>query len=186
MAGLPQLYIYKAGPVEPVVLPGETVGLYVNKQWQFAQVEYIEPIPRSDPHVVDFGALAAAATSALTQLTLIEMASNEFGQWRMEALDDIEMTLWQGRSDGRLRSKNRMATVSRFTSLRDEDNSVEFFVFEDQHAWGQALNPTGYALTQGRVAFWGYRYVTTSMSQFSYPNKLPTGPWTRIPCGAHL
>lgn len=190
MAGLPQLYTYKAGGIEPVVLPGEIVGLYVNKQWRFAEVLYREPIPRSNPLVVDFGALAAGASSAMTQLTLLEMPDSEFGQFRMEAVDDIEMTLWQGRSDGRLRTKNRMAAVSRFTRLHENEQTTEFFVFEDSHAFGQALNPTGYANTISRVSFWGYRYVINKLTQYSYqaPNIKDNVPaqWTRVVCGAHL
>lgn len=185
MAGLPQLYPYKAGPIEMVVLAGETVGLYVNNQLHFARVDYVEPIPRSNPLVLDFGALGAGASTAKTQLALIEMPTNEFGQFRMAAIDDIEVSLWQGQSDGRLRTKSRMAAISRFTALHGEEQTTEFYVFENQWAYGVALNPTGYALVQSRLAFWGYRYVTTKLEQYSSDNVPPT-PWTRIPCGAHL
>ena len=187
MPALPQLYPYKSGLIEPVVMPGEIAGLYVNKTYYFYKILYIEGIPRSDPLVVDIGALAAGATSAMTQLTLLEMPDKEFGQFRMFVLDDIAANLWQGRSDGRARLSNRVGRVTRFTDMRDPDgHTTEFYVHEDDYAFVQVLNPTGYALTQTRVGFFGFRYVLELDERYDYKKGTVPEQWSRIPCSAHL
>jgi hypothetical protein len=189
MPGLPQLYPYKAGPIEPIVLPGEIVGIWVNKQFSFYSVDYVEGVPRSDPIEHDFGAIAAGGTTAVTQLLLLEMPDNEFGQFRAAVLDDISMILYQGRADQRHKLRNRVATYTKFTDLFDPDgHEGEFYVFNDNNAFGQATNPTDYAVVTARVAFWGYRYVLTELPQYSWTAKPQTLPpiWTRVPATAHL
>jgi hypothetical protein len=190
MPALPQLYPYKAGAIEPIVLPGEIVGIWVNKQYSFFSVDYIEGIPRSDPLEFDFGAIAAGATSAVTQLALLEMPDAEFGQYRAAVIDDISVILYQGRADQRHKVRNRVATYTKFTDLFDPDgHGGEFYVFNDNNAFGQATNQTDYAVVTARIAFWGYRYVVTDLSsQYSWtakPQRLPA-TWTRVPATAHL
>jgi hypothetical protein len=189
MPALPQLYPYKSGAIEPIVLPGEIVGIWVNKQFSFYEVDYIEGTPRSDPLEFDFGALAAGATTAVTQLLLLEMPDNEFGQFRAAVLEDISVILYQGRADQRHKVRNRVATYTRYTDLFDLDGHTgEFYVFNDNNAFGQATNQTDYAILQARIAFWGFRYVCTELPQYSWtssPKKLPA-TWTRVPATAHL
>ena len=188
MPALPQLYPYKAGPIEPIVLPGEIVGIWVNKVYQFYQVLYIEGIPRSDPLEIDFGALAAGASSGVTQLTLLEMPDKEFGQFRVIVEDDISALLYQGRADQRHKLENRVATYTRFTQLHDPcGHQGEFYVHEDNYAFMDVTNQTDYALTQSRVAFYGFRYVLEELTEYSWtkPRNLPE-TWTRVPATAHL
>jgi len=181
------LYPFRAGPIEPVVLPDQTVGVWVNKVYKFYKILYIEGIPRSDPMVLDLGALATTITTAITQLALLEMPDKELGQFRCFVLDDICASLWQGRADGRYKLANRNARVTRWTGLMDPDgHTTEFYVHEDDFAFVQVLNPTGYNLTQTRVGFFGFRYVLEELTQYSWKgNKLPAA-WTRIPATAHL
>jgi hypothetical protein len=186
MPALPQLYPYKAGPIEPVVLPGETVGIWVNKWFTFYEVQYIEGIPRSDPLEFDFGALLAQTVGAVTPLPLIEMPDDEFAQWRCAVIDDISMILYQGRADQRHKARNRVGTYTKFTDLFDPDGHTgEFFVFNDESAFGQPTNQTDYPITTARVVFWGFRYVLSQLTQFDWPKKVPA-TWTRIPATAHL
>ena len=71
MPTLPMLHTYKGGPIEQVVMPGETVGIWVNKVYEFYKILYIEGIMRSDPVTIDLGATTVAAPiTALTQVTL--------------------------------------------------------------------------------------------------------------------
>lgn len=189
MPALPQLYPYKAGAIEPIVLPGETVGVWVNKQFSFYSVDYIEGVPRSDPIEFDFGAIAAGATTAVTQLTLLEMPKNEFGQFRAAVIDDISVVLYQGRADQRHKLSGRVASYTKFTDLFDPDgHNGEFYVCEKNYAFAQATNQTDYAVVTARVAFWGYRYVLTELPQYSWTAKPQTLPptWTRVPATAHL
>lgn len=185
MPALPQLYPYKAGPIEPIVMPGEIVGIWVYKSWKFYKVDYIEPLSRSDPIEIDMGALAAAGVSSVTQLTDLEMPEGEFGQFRCAAVDDASFVLYQGRADQRHKLMNRVATYTRFTTIHDPcGHTTEFFVYENQWAFMQAQNLTDYALTQTRVAFWGNRYVCTKMESYT-ADKQPAS-WTRVPATAHL
>lgn len=187
MPALPQLYPYKAGPIEMVVMPGEIVGVWVNKVYNFFRVEFIEGYPRSEPLEIDFGALAAGGVSAVTQLALLEMPDTEFGQFRAEVLDDLSVILFQGRADQRHKLFTRVATYTRFNAIKDPcGHEGEFYVHEDNFAFMQAQNQTDYALTQSRVAFWGFRYVLDPLTEYSWKDKrLPTA-WTRVPATAHL
>ena len=191
MPALPQLYPYKAGPIEFIVMPGETVGVWVNKVYNFFKVLYIEGTPRSDPLEIDFGALGAGAVSGVVQLTFLEMPDNEFGQFRAEVLDDISALLYQGRADQRHKLNIRVATYTRFTALHDPDgHEGEFYVHENNWAFMDVTNQTDYDLAQSRVAFWGFRYVLEQFPESVYswtarPQRLPE-QWTRVPATAHL
>lgn len=196
---MPDLYPFRAGPIEPIVLPDQIVGIWVNKIYKFYRVPYIEGVPRSDPIENDFAVaalLAALATTAVTQLRLLEMPDKEFGQFRGFVIDDIAASLWQGRSDGRYKLNNRNARLTRFTHMADpDDHTTEFYVHEDDFAFMQVLNPTDYDLTQARVAFYGFRYVLEdAVDEAGRPYKWAPGKtehhvppvWTRVPATAHL
>lgn len=187
MPALPQLYPYKAGPIEPIVLPGEIVGIWVRKQYSFFEIDYIEGILRSDPLEFDFGAIAAGAPTAVTQFALLEMPDNEFGQFRASVIDDISVVLYQGRADQRHKLNIRVATYTKFTDLFDPDgHEGEFYVFHNNNAFGQATNQTDYAVVTARIAFWGFRYVLTPLTQYSWREKRMPTVWTRVPATAHL
>ena len=182
-----ELYPFKAGPIETIVLPDETVGIWVNKIYKFYKVLYIEGIPQSDPMVLDFGALAAQTPTAITQLALLEMPDLEFGQFRAFVSDDIAASLWQGRSDGRYKVNNRNGRLTRFTDLRDPcGHTTEFYVHEDDFAFMQVLNPTDYALAQTRMNFYGFRYVLEVLKGYDWDTQKLPAAWTRVPATAHL
>lgn len=189
MPALPQLYPYKAGPIEMIVMPGEIVGVWVNKVYNFFKVDFIEGIMESEPIEIDLGAVLAGAASATTQLALLEMPTSEFGQFRARVLDDISAIVSQGRADQRHKLFTRVATLTRFTSLHDPcGHTTEFFVHEDSFAFLQAQNQTSYNLAQTRVAFHGFRYVLEPLTEYSWtakPQRLPPS-WTRVPATAHL
>jgi hypothetical protein len=185
-----ELYPYKSGPIEPIAKPGDMVGIWVNKTYNFYSVEYIDTIPMSDPVQTDMGALAAGATAAQpTQLTLLEMPDKEFGQFRCMVLDDISVVLSQGRADQRHKLNTRVSTYTRFGGMMDPcGHETEFYVYYNNWAFMTPTNQTDYALTQSRVNFWGFRYVLEEQTQYSWkssPKALPTA-WTRVPAGAHL
>lgn len=188
MPALPQIYPYKAGTIEPVVMPGENVGIWVNKVYEFYRVLFIEGLPRSNPLTQNLGAAGVpAGVTPIVQLTLLEMPDIEFGQFRAQVLDDVEVILYQGRADQRHKLQTRVATYSRFNDRYDPDGHVgEFYVFEDNYAFMQATNNTDYALTQSRVVFWGFRYVCEKLQQYNWATRTVPDNWTRIPATAHL
>jgi len=187
MPALPMLHTYRGGPVEQVNMPGETVGIWVNKVYEFFKIVYIETITRSDPVAIDLGAVAAAGQTNVTQLTLLQMPDLEFGQFRMEVLDDVEVAIYQGRADQRHKLHQRVATLSRMSAMFDPCGHLsEMFEFEDNYIFLQALNRTDYALTVSRVVFWGYRYVLEALTEYNWAMQRLPDVWTRIPATAHL
>lgn len=187
MPTLPMIHTYKGGPVEQIVMPGEQVGIWVNKVYTFFKILYVEPITRSDPVCIDLGAIAAAGQTVVTQVTLLQMPDLEFAQFRMEVLDDVQVAVYQGRADMRHKLQQRVALIGRMNALFDEcAHLTELFEFEDNYIFLQATNQTDYALTVARVVFWGYRYVLEIMPEYNWKlGKLPDR-WTRIPATAHL
>ena len=180
-----ELYPFKAGEIEPVVLPGQIVGIWVTKTWRFAEVVFCEGIPQGDPIIINLGALAAGATSNITLLTNIDMPDLEFAQYRSFILDDFQARFYQGRADQRYKLRNVNAAITRSTALRDPcGHTTEFYVYQDEHAYMQALNPTTFALAQTRIAFYGYRFVFELRPQ--YTQEKPPPVWTRVPATAHL
>ena len=187
MPALPQLYPYKVGPIEPICMPGENVGIWVNKVYEFYRVLFIEGLMRSNPITIDLGALAAGAATAVIELLLLEMPRQEFAQFRCEVLDDVEVILYQGRADQRHKLFSRVATYSRFLRQLDPDGHTgEFYGFEDNNAFMQATNNTDYALTQARVTFWGFRYVVEPLPGLNWKTGKMPDVWTRVPGTAHL
>ncbi len=185
MPTLPMTHTYRNGGIEQIVLPNEIVGIWVNKVYEFYKVQYIEPIIRSSPVTIDLGALAAAAASNITQVTLLQMPDLEFAQFRMEVLDDVEVVVSQGRADQRHKLQQVVSTLSRMNAYRDEQ-LTEMYEFEDNYIFLQATNQTSYALTQVRVAFWGFRYVLEVQTQYNWKGGVLPERWTRVPATAHL
>jgi len=188
MPQLAQLHTYKAGPIEQIVMPGETVGLWVNKVYEFYKVQFVEGIMRSDPVALNLGAPAAlGGVSAITQLTILQMPDLEFAQLRAEVLDDVSVLLYQGRADQRHKLQNVVATFSRMNREFDPcAHLTEFYEFEDNFAFVQAINNTAYVPAAARIVFWGYRFVLEALPEYSWRHgKLPDA-WTRVPCTAHL
>ena len=188
MPALPQLYPYKAGPIEQVVLPGETVGIWVNKVYEFYRIEYVEGIIRSDPVTIDLGATTVAAPqTAITQLTLLQMPDTEFAQFRMEVLDDVQVAVYQGRADQRHKLFTVASVLNRSLPLFDPcAHSTEMYEFEDNFIFLQATNLTQYPVTQARVVSWGFRYVLEPLTDYNWRKQVLPPVWTRIPATAHL
>ena len=187
MPTLPMLHTYQAGQINQIVLPNELVGIWVNKVYEFYKVQYIEPITRSSPVTINLGALAAAAQSNITQVTLLQMPDLEFAQFRMEVLDDVEVVVSQGRADQRHKLQQVVSTLSRMNPLWDHfGNLTELYEFEDNYIFLQATNQTSYALAQARIAFWGFRYVLEAQPQYNWKAQTLPERWTRVPATAHL
>jgi len=181
------IHTYRGGPIEQIVMPGETVGIWINKVYQFYKIAFIEPLMRSDPITMDIGALAALGQSAITQVGLLQMPHEEFAQVRMEVLDDVSIIVYQGRADQRHKLQNVVSTLTRFSPLFDPDgHQSECYEFEDNFLFLQATNQTAYALTQARVVFWGYRYVCEPLTQYNWAKQMLPEVWTRVPATAHL
>lgn len=184
------LYPFKAGPIEPICLDGNIVGLWMTTTFYFRRVIYHEPIVISDPLINNFGILAAGGNVGGVQMNLLEMPKEEFGQFRCFVIDDVELTLRQPAATARKGTKNFTSRVTRFSDLRDEcHHQTEFYVWENNFAFFDCLNPRGYGITQSQAAFYGFRYRVEEVKDannqplYSWPAK-PPPTWTRVPASA--
>ena len=151
----------RSGPIEPVARVGEYVLLADRQGYRLFTVAFVEGLPPSHALTANIGALAAGATSAPFSLTnLLDMQYGELGQFRARVLDDFHAILLQPQAVQRWGTMNQTSRLNAFGRLYDPcDHLSEFYIFEDQRVWLTAQNPTGYALAQARVSFYGVRYV---------------------------
>jgi len=56
--------IYDNGPISPVAKIKENLAIWTDGRWQYFNIGYCEPIPRSSPTSVDLVATAGATTLA--------------------------------------------------------------------------------------------------------------------------
>jgi len=152
---------FRAGPVEPVVEVGHNLLLANARNYKLYHVAYIEPIPRSHPLVVNIGAILAGATAPdFNPAAVLDFNYGQLGQLRAAVIDDIHVTMLQPAGQARFGNMNVFATINAFSALYDPcAHETEQFIFEQDRMFLRAVNPTGYALVQARIAFWGYRYV---------------------------
>jgi len=161
-------YYAKAGPIEPIALPDETICIWVPTKWVAYKVEYLEPIPRSKPLVFDQGAIAAGSTSGDTKLSNLKLTEEppELLQLRFYPIDDILVTLKRGAADYRFKFKERIATADRFTLQIDSClHTTEFVVLKTDEPHVDCENPSDYDLAQSRVAFFGFRCVLVDLNR---------------------
>jgi hypothetical protein len=162
---------YRSGPVQPIVEVGQQVLLLDRQSYNLYEVAFIEPLPFSNPLVINGNALAnpgapatpiapAAVTATLSTQAVLDSQYGQFAQLRAKVLDDTVVTIYEPQAQARYTIKNINAVVSAFNGVEDPDgHTTEFYIFEDQRIFLAFRNPTGYAMTVSRVAFWGYKYV---------------------------
>ena len=121
---------------------------------------YIEPLPPGEDMIHDFGAIANGSTLDDTEIEMLEMKSDELGQFRFEPLDNIKVKVMQPRAATRNAIKNTIARVSMLSCMRDPSlKSTEFFVYQSDNVYMAPTNNSGEALTASRVQFYGYRFI---------------------------
>jgi len=152
---------YAEGPIEPVVEAGQNVLVFDKGAYKLYQAALIEPLGLSHPLVVNLGAIAAGANTAITSTTAaLDMSDGQMAQLRAKVLDDIHAILFQPQGMARYTNMNQIARLNVFGQLADPcGHLTEFFIFEQNRPFLQAWNPTMYALAQARIAFWGFKYI---------------------------
>lgn len=159
----------KPGPITPVAGVGEHILVRRVKNYYMYRVLYREGLPPSAPLMRDFGAVAAAATTAGVSLqTPLEMDDFHLGQFRVKVLEDIRLTIWQPRSIGRFQTKNIISQITKFTEIVDPcGHMTELFTFEDEWPFVDINNPTDYNLAVSRVLFYGFKYVLDKVGEYT-------------------
>lgn len=169
--------IYEPGVIQPVVQIGENLGIWSDSKWLYFKTDYIEPVPRSSQSVVNFGALAAAATIGKALVQILRLESLQLLHLRFEPLDDVELVLWEKGGAQRFINRSFTARISLLTCLRDPYlATTTFFVLgRDKDPFIEVFNPSiTYARAQSRAIFWGYRYILQEL-------KTEPAVYTRIP-----
>lgn len=157
-----RLYYAKAGPIDPLALVMENVAIWVKANWHCYRVRYMEPVPRSRPLVFDQGVLAAGAPSGDVQLLTLtqQVDPPAMAQLRFYPVDDIQVTLKIGVAEARFSMARITATADRFTPLVDPClHTTEVLVLENNAPYVNCTNPTLYATSMSRVAFFGFRFL---------------------------
>lgn len=166
MAELSTILAHRNGVIQPIVKPGEHIGLWEAAAWHWFRVVRLEPWLPSNATIQNFGALASgAATPNPVQATTLSFDTNRLAQVRCAVLDDIRVRIFQPNASGKFVNVNAHTEVSLMQAQYDPDASLtEFFVFEDKRPFLRVENPTGAALAQSRVLFWAVQYLLEPVS----------------------
>jgi hypothetical protein len=163
--------IYDNGPISPVAKIHENLGILTEGAYRYFNIDYIEPLPRGRPMMIDMVALTNQANiPAYTQfpaqlITAIRPGGSdskkEFLQLRWEPNDDVEGFLFEVENQGRLSAAGVFASVTRFSRVQDPWlAATTFFVIGvNKDARIAAYNPHAVALPRARFVFWGFKYL---------------------------
>jgi len=184
-------YYSKPGPIAPLALVDEWLGIWLMTQWQCYKVTHYEPIPRSRQFTQDFGAVAAGAWTGNTSTAAILQQRNappEAMQFRFYPLDDIEVLFYIGNADTRFMTARQTARADIFTMQVDPFlHSTEVVVLTNSNPFLNIFNPAAVALVQSRVVFFGYRYALDGDSHKTYHTgaeaRKALGPITLVASG---
>lgn len=152
--------MYKSGigGVEPIALVGQNVAVHYLGNIYYKRVLYLEAIPPFQ--FLDIGAIAAQTVSARTSGTNLQLADDEFGQFRWFPIDNVQVRLWLPQAQGKFTLKNIQAMVDNMIVQRDPClHLTEFYVWEDNNPWFEGVNFSDYALTACRLIGEGFRFV---------------------------
>ena len=180
---------YDSGPIAPICRPKDNLGLWMGQKYEPFQVDYIEPIPRSSPYVVDIIAMTAlAGVTAIPAYAFIpvmlipalQMSLNELFHARWEPLDDVEGALYQLSGMARNALRGGQARTSLLTKTVDPNlATTTFWVYgatAAKDALVQTVNPNPVPVFIARFAFFGYRYILNPISGVSYEGIYPKTP----------
>jgi len=156
-------YYSRPGPIAPLALVDEWLGIWLMTQWQCYKVTHYEPIPRSRQFIFDFGAVVAGAWSGSQSTATVLQQRNmppEAMQIRFYPLDDVEVLFYIGNADTRFMTSVQTARADILTMQVDPDlHSTEVMILTNSNPYINIFNPLGYNLAQSRVQFFGYRYA---------------------------
>ena len=165
--------IYDNGPISPIARIYDNLSIWSENRWKHHVINFIEPIPRSSPMVVEMvvasGATTIAANGTIAKriVTILLMTSGELLHLRWEPLDDVEGLLWELSGAARFNTRGAHARVTPFTHIRDPYlASTTFWLLGganlDMNL--EVRNPLAVAQPVARFVFFGYRYILEPLS----------------------
>jgi len=155
-------YSSKPGPITPMAQVGHRIAIWVPPQWNCYKVLFYQGLSKSRSLVFNLGAIAPGVPGLAVQLAGLNLATDppEAIQARFYVIDDIEVSILRGQSDQLFKTTNLIARTDKFSLLKDPCmHLTEFVVQKTDNPWAVAINPTGYANLQSRIAFLGFRFV---------------------------
>lgn len=159
---------FRAGPMEPIVDPGQQVLVVDREGYNLYRVAFIEPLPYSRALEIDLitGTVTAGSAGAQVNMqNLLDMQDNQFGQYRTHVIDDVDVAVSQPQSVSRFSNRNVSATLNRFTMLKDRCcHTTETFILGQDRTFLTPTNNGARSITLGRVAFEGFKYVMVGRS----------------------
>jgi len=154
---------------KPIALVGENIALLKSgRTWKYYRVEYIRPLFRSPNLTTDFGAVSAS--SSISQIvqpdSQLEIKATEIAQLRCKPLDNFEFDLRRGTTDPVAATDDVVTRISKHLEEVDPTWAMteHFYIHDDLYYIG-VYNPYPYALTQTRVAWWGFKYDVTELEE---------------------
>jgi hypothetical protein len=154
--------MYKSGLglMEPVALQGQNVALHQpagNVMYRY--VTFYESVPPFQ--CIDVGAVPAQTVSARTNITNLDMPTNEFGQFRWYTIDNVQVRLFLPQAIGKSVLRNLQIAYGREVVDRDPClHLTEFFVWQDQRPAVEMVNFMDYAVNASRIIAMGFRFHT--------------------------
>lgn len=165
--------IYDSEPIQPLAKIKENLSIWTVGQWEHYRIEYMEPIPRSSPLMVEMvtasGAAIIAANGTIGKqvIAFLQLADKELMHLRFEPIDDMEGILWEQSSQGRFVARSVHARVNLLTSTRDPYlATTTFFILGQNRDMNlEVRNPEPVARPLARFVFWGYRYILSPLPE---------------------
>lgn len=155
------LYPHKSvgGMMEPIALQDNLVAIHYIKSVYYRRVAYFEGLPPFQ--AIDLGAIAAAQVGARTNVTRLDMYDEEFGQFRLYPLDNVQLRVFLPRGAARGDLKTIQVPIDPDIITRNPDLSLsEIFVWEDNRPAIEAVNGNAVGIATSRVIAMGYRFST--------------------------
>jgi hypothetical protein len=144
---------------DPIALQDHFVCIRYYQETHYRQVDFTETI--FPFQCIDVGALGAGITSAKTNITNLDMFDDEFGQFRIYPLDNVQVRLFEPAGVVRGQLKNIQVQFSPMSAARNPGlNLFEIFVWKDSRPAVEVINGSAYALNATRFIAQGYRFHT--------------------------
>jgi len=169
--------IYDSGVISPVAKIKENLAIRTQGQWEYFQIDYIEPIPPTPDSTVELivasGATNLAAGGTITKqlYNVIQSATNELLHLRFMPLDyGMEVLIWELAGQAKFKSRNIHARVDYNSYLLDPTFSMTtFFVLARNDANIELRNASTAVIPMARLKFWGFRYNLRSLANENHP-----------------
>ncbi len=183
-----ELFQNQSGPnsINPVALIGQNVVIHYLKQTLYRKVDFYEPIPPFQ--CIDVGAVAASTTSAKNNIQNLEQWDDEFGQFRLFTIDNVQMRIYlpAAVAKGQMRRIHVPYVDLNLPNRNSNLNLSEIFVWEDNRPAVEVINFNPVGIAASRIIAFGFRFHTIEVdTAVSAQLKAGQAPATHIWCSGY-